>query len=319
MMNYVSSERKILVGRNNQKISPWVNDFDTETSAAFTFINSSNQIIELPDVSGYYFAGSWKMNPSGEDMLWLCKDFTVDGGTLTFTGIDTYTSGYFKHIKKKFTEIDIEIGLYNGDDKQVLLRDIGLANPRVYLDGVDPHDIDLDEFATEEWVEDNFPSKEWLAENYPDREWVRANFATENWVSSNFSEVTPYELPVKVSTDSSWFDEEPVEWTASALNKIEFLEWTEGTVMSFPTMEDKDSDEIITSEIWVRIASGSAGPTSFYIPNEYYIVNEDAFPESLDGTETDYRWTWHIFVLRRGRGIVELTYSHKTGSGDIEP
>ena len=152
-MNYISLEKKKIVGRNNQTIPRLVTDFDTNTSISFNFIDASNKIVDVPASAGLYFAGSMTMNPTSGQMLWLCNDFTIDGKTLTFNNVDTYTSGYFNNVTKKGTDVNIEIGVFNGHQKEVLLRDFGMANPRIYLNGLDPHDIDITDFYTKSEVD----------------------------------------------------------------------------------------------------------------------------------------------------------------------
>ena len=284
MITYISTLSKRIVGRNNNVVPTMQTDFDTSTSAQFQFVTPQNKIQDISFTSGVYFAGSVKMNPSADEMLWLCKDFTVEDNVLTFTGIDTYTSGYFKHIKKKDTPINVEIGIYDGDDKQVLLRDTALANPRVYLDEVDPHAIELGEYATREWIEEQ-----------------------------GYTTMTPYELPV--ISGEGFFADEVVEWSTALTGKVEMLPWTSGAVMSFPTMQDASGNDMMTTELWVRIPEDEAtGIQSIYVPDGYSIVNEDSFPTSLVGVAGTETYTYHIFVLRRGRGIVELTYSHHINS-----
>lgn len=153
MTHYINLEKKRLVGRNNQPIPPLQTDYSTVTDEVFTFIDSNNKIIELPASGGLYYAGSLKMNQSPSSLLWLCEDFTISGNQLTFNNIDTYTSGYMREIKKKYTEVNIEIGVSDGENKKVFLRDTALANPRVYIDGVDPHDITIPDFATKDYVD----------------------------------------------------------------------------------------------------------------------------------------------------------------------
>lgn len=153
MTHYINLEKKRLVGRNNQPIPPLQTDYSTVTDEVFTFIDSNNKIIELPASGGLYYAGSLKMNQSPSSLLWLCEDFTISGNQLTFNNIDTYTSGYMREIKKKYTEVNIEIGVSDGENKKVFLRDTALANPRVYIDGIDPHDIPIPDFATKEYVD----------------------------------------------------------------------------------------------------------------------------------------------------------------------
>lgn len=52
--------------------------------------------------------------------------------------VDTYTETWLKNIKKKYTEINIELGIAGENVKQVILRDTALACPRVYVEGSVP-------------------------------------------------------------------------------------------------------------------------------------------------------------------------------------
>lgn len=127
-MNYINIEKKKIKGRNNQNVDPLIIDYSTLTDESFTFIDSNNKIVSVPEsAGGYYFAGSLKMGQPASSLLWLCRDYEISGDVLTFKDLDTYTSGYLESIKKKYTEVNIEIGIQTNDVKQVLLRDIRIC------------------------------------------------------------------------------------------------------------------------------------------------------------------------------------------------
>ena len=150
MMHYINIEKKRLCGRNNQTIPPLIVDYSTVENVEFTFINSNNQIQPLEaGLSGLYFAGSLKMGDMSSNLLFLSKDYTISGNVLTFK-VDTYTQSYLQQIKKKNTEINIEIGQISLDTKQLLLRDYALANPRVYVAGLSPAEIESNDYYTKE-------------------------------------------------------------------------------------------------------------------------------------------------------------------------
>lgn len=150
MMHYINIEKKRLCGRNNQTIPPLIVDYSTVENVEFTFINSQNQIQPLEaGLSGLYFAGSLKMGDMSSNLLFLSKDYTISGNVLTFR-VDTYTQSYLQQIRKKNTEINIEIGQIALDTKQVLLRDYALANPRVYVAGLSPAEIESNDYYTKE-------------------------------------------------------------------------------------------------------------------------------------------------------------------------
>lgn len=155
MLYYINKNSKRLVTRNNGiTTKPFVADYNTVEEVSFQIIDDQNKIVSIDDsITGYYFAGSIKMNPSESQMLWLSHDYTIENDIITFQ-VNTYTSGYFAQVKKKFTEVAIELGIMGNGVKQVILRNDGLACPRVYIDGVIPEE--LDDFYTKEEIDEMF-------------------------------------------------------------------------------------------------------------------------------------------------------------------
>ena len=151
-MNYISATKKRLVGRNNQVCtSPIVLDYSTVEDISFQLIDERNQIQPVSGLTGLYFAGSLGVGQQSYDLLFLSKDFTVSGDVITFR-VDTYTRNYLDKIKKKGTEINIEIGQISLDVKRVILRDYALAMPRVYVAGLSPQEIESNDYYTKEEV-----------------------------------------------------------------------------------------------------------------------------------------------------------------------
>lgn len=149
-MNYINIDKKRLCGRNNNVVPPLIIDYSTIENVEFTFINSQNQIIPVEDgLSGFYMAGSVKMGEPSCELLFLSKDFQIVDGKLVFN-IDTYTQPYLRQIKKKNTEINIEIGQISLESKKIWLRDYALANPRVYVAGLSPQEIESNDYYTKE-------------------------------------------------------------------------------------------------------------------------------------------------------------------------
>lgn len=143
-MNYINIKKKRLCGRNNNLVDPLVIDYATEETLSFQFIDDKNQIQPIEAVSGYYLAGSLGIGLRSTELLFLSKDYNICSGNILQFEVDTYTTNYLNKIKKKFTEINIELGLSNETEKQVLMRDFALACPRVYVDGqapIDPEEI----------------------------------------------------------------------------------------------------------------------------------------------------------------------------------
>ena len=152
-MNYISATKKRLVGRNNQVCtSPIVLDYSTTEDISFQLVDEKNQIQPVSGLTGLYFAGSLGVGQQSYDLLFLSKDFTVSGDVITFR-VDTYTRNYLDKIKKRGTEISIEIGQISLDVKRVILRDYALAMPRVYVAGLSPQEIESNDYYTKEEVD----------------------------------------------------------------------------------------------------------------------------------------------------------------------
>jgi len=133
-------------------------DYNTLTRETFLLRDGAGKPVTPDESQGFYFAGSTKMSPISGELLWMCNDFELEGNRLTFKNIDTYTTSYLSQIKKKGTLINVEVGVMTASSKQVLLRDFGYASPRVYIDGLDPHDIELGQYYTKQEVDEMLSS-----------------------------------------------------------------------------------------------------------------------------------------------------------------
>jgi hypothetical protein len=139
---YTNIEKKKLCNRNNGELKTLPRfDFQMEDYFSVIFVDSLNKIIEIDPTDQFYIAGGLDVMKNSENLLFYSEDFTLENNRLTFT-IDTYTDNYLKHIKNTNTPIYLEIGILN-EKKTILLQDIVLAEPRVYLDGVAPTNIEV--------------------------------------------------------------------------------------------------------------------------------------------------------------------------------
>ena len=153
-MNYINLKKKRLVGRNNQPIiNQFIIDYSTIEDVSFQIIDDKNQIQELINTEGLYFAGSVGIGKQSYELLFLSKDYKVVDNIITFK-VDTYTINYLNYIKKKNTEINIEIGQESLDVKKVILRDFALACPRVYVTGLAPQEIESKNYYTKTEVDE---------------------------------------------------------------------------------------------------------------------------------------------------------------------
>ena len=156
-MNYININKKRLVGRNNQQLTNQIIiDYSTIEDISFQLINDQNQIQEISDLSGLYLAGSIGIGKQSYELLFLSKEYTVTPENIIVFSLDTYTTNYLNYIKKKNTEINIEIGQESLNTKKVILRDYALACPRVYVSGLSPQEIESKNFYTKTEVDELF-------------------------------------------------------------------------------------------------------------------------------------------------------------------
>ena len=166
MIHYINIAKKRLVGRNNQPNAlPLILDFHTLGNIQFCLIDDKNQIRALPENSTLTFAGSVKMGEISQNILFLSTTYTVsEDNVINFT-VDTYTEPFLTQIKKKNTEINVEISIKFEDGHQkLLLRDYAYACPRVYIDGLPPTPVEsyytktqVDDLISD--VKDDIPTK----------------------------------------------------------------------------------------------------------------------------------------------------------------
>ena len=96
-MNYINLKKKRLVGRNNQPIfNQFIIDYSTVEDISFQIIDDKNQIQELINTEGLYFAGSVGIGKQSYELLFLSKDYKVVDNIITFK-VDTYTINYLKY------------------------------------------------------------------------------------------------------------------------------------------------------------------------------------------------------------------------------
>ena len=83
------------------------------------------------------------MGEISQNILFLSTTYTVsEDNVINFT-VDTYTEPFLDQIKKKNTEINVEISIKFEDGHQkLLLRDYAYACPRVYIEGVPPTPVE---------------------------------------------------------------------------------------------------------------------------------------------------------------------------------
>ena len=153
MIHYINISKKRLVGRNNQPSTiPLILDFHTLGDIQFCLIDDKNQVRSLPENCTLTFAGSVKMGENSSNILFLSTTYTVsEDNVINFT-VDTYTEPFLTQIKKKNTEINVEISIKFEDGHQkLLLRDYAYACPRVYIEGLPPSPVDY--YYTKEEVD----------------------------------------------------------------------------------------------------------------------------------------------------------------------
>lgn len=172
MIFYINKNTKIIVGRNNQQATILLNvDFHTIGQVAFSFIDDKNKIQNIDDTQKYYLAGK------KDEIIFLSNTYTIKDNIITFD-VNTYTEPFLSEINKRNTEIEIELGYNTNGIQNVLLRDYAFAQPRVYIEGLNPEKIDLGDYYTKSEVDSlfngiNIPTK--LSELTNDAGFITAN------------------------------------------------------------------------------------------------------------------------------------------------
>lgn len=150
MIFYVNKNKKIIVGRNNQTTNTLPDlDFHTIGQVSFSFIDDKNKIQDIDTQLNYYFAGKLK------DILFISKEYSIDNNVITFT-VDTYTEPFLAEITKRNTEIEIELGSNTDGVQKIFLRDYAFAQPRVYIEGLNPSKVDLGDYYTKAEIDSMF-------------------------------------------------------------------------------------------------------------------------------------------------------------------
>ena len=142
IIHYISEEKCILVGRNNQPNQQLLKfDYKLNSTFKFQIINKINQII-TPDADEYELFGSFVDSKQNLHILFYTKIQASDitNNILSFD-VDSYTSEYLNNVKNQ-RQIDVSIvAIKNNVAKSMILRDIGLAFPRPYVTGRTPIEI----------------------------------------------------------------------------------------------------------------------------------------------------------------------------------
>ncbi len=152
-MNYINTNKKRIVGRNNQQINSFIAlDYHISDSIEFQFINDKNQIQNIP-FGYFYFAGAIIKPNNQSELLFMSQDYTISDTTLSFK-YNTYTEPFLNLIKKKNTQINIEICYKYDDLEYLVLRDYALVNPRAYIEGKQPQPVT--EYYTKQEIDNKF-------------------------------------------------------------------------------------------------------------------------------------------------------------------
>lgn len=319
MIHYINIAKKRLVGRNNQPNTlPLILDFHTLGNIQFCLIDDKNQIRALPDNVTLTFAGSVKMGDISQNILFLSTTYTVsEDNVINFT-VDTYTEPFLNQIKKKNTEINVEISIKFEDGHQkLLLRDYAYACPRVYIEGVPPTPVES--YYTKDEVDSLING---VIEDIPTKTSELTNdsgFITEQDVVYPVNSVNGKTGNVILKTSDLINDSGFIKYRDTIARKIKYDTDTtdsvinvtfnpayyiyyktnyniSGGVMHFrapaiPTGGDfVSSERVITFEVWVPASSEI---TTF----TFNVIVPIDFPETLpllDNQDT----TTHVFVYR---------------------
>lgn len=138
-INYISQQKRILVGRNNNPLSQKFKiDNRIRDTYYFQVVSRNNQIVNLSGFS-YQFYGSYIDAKNNQHVLFYSDDFDIEDNVLSFK-VNTYNSQYLTFVK---TQKQIELTIKKKDEyiDQVILRDTGLAYPTPRYDGDEPSEV----------------------------------------------------------------------------------------------------------------------------------------------------------------------------------
>lgn len=226
---YTNIEKKKLCNRNNGtlKTLPRI-DFQVQSTFSVVFIDSLNKIIEIDPTDSFYIAGGIDVMKDSSNLLFYSDDFTLDNNMLRFT-VNTYTDNYLKHIKNTGTPIYLEIGIIN-EKKTILLQDIVLAQPRVYLDGVAP--INIEVYYTKEEIDKKFADVK-IEQTDPIYTADKANIALKSEIPTKLSQLENDEGYIKEQTDPVYTaDKEYIALKSELPSKLSQLQNDEGYIKS---------------------------------------------------------------------------------------
>lgn len=224
---YTNIEKKKLCNRNNGtlKTLPRI-DFQVQSTFSVVFIDSLNKIIEIDPTDSFYIAGGMDVMKDSSNLLFYSEDFTLDNNMLRFT-VNTYTDNYLKHIKNTGTPIYLEIGIIN-EKKTILLQDIVLAQPRVYLDGVAP--INIEVYYTKAEIDKKFADVK-IEQTDPIYTADKANIALKSEIPTKLSQLNNDEGFIKEQTDPVYTaDKANIALKSELPTKLSQLENDEGYI-----------------------------------------------------------------------------------------
>ena len=138
-INYISQQKRILVGRNNNPITQKFKiDNRIRDTYYFQVVSRNNQIVDLSGFS-YQFFGSFIDAKNNQHTLFYSDDYKIEDNVLSFK-VNTFNSQYLNYVK---THRYIELTIKKKDDyiEQVILRDTGIAYPTPTYDGEDPSEV----------------------------------------------------------------------------------------------------------------------------------------------------------------------------------
>lgn len=298
---YTNIQKKKLCNRNNGELKTLPRfDFQMEDYFSVIFVDSLNKIIEIDPTDQFYIAGGLDVMKNSENLLFYSEDFTLDNNRLTFT-IDTYTDNYLKHIKNTNTPIYLEIGILN-EKKTILLQDIVLAEPRVYLDGVAPTKIEV--YYTKAQIDEKFQYIEEVTTNnlidyVNEQNYIKTIDGTQaddegNFDLSNFGYISVNNIGgytgfknIQEITAGEYIQ----VYDFNSLAAAYYITNIEQNIALFPefNFHGLTEKQIKTIQVWVK---NEVTLSVLELPDNYTVIDPDNFPTKLQVGTTS------VFVIR---------------------
>lgn len=139
-MYYVNTYKQCFVNSVNMQLkTPIVTDYATNKIMQIAFLDKCGKPIQLNNAAKIMIAADTDYNLDTTPCFYS-QGVIISDNVVRFE-INTYTVQYLDRVKYQNTTMYIQISMQLDDKTSVLLQDVILAQPRVYVDGLPPSPV----------------------------------------------------------------------------------------------------------------------------------------------------------------------------------